>query len=377
MQRLMRKIRRLSLYKKSLYLFSFILAIFGISFLVYVYKSMVIYEKGIVDNYIKDLAVNNKLDSDIDFEISDYETDGATISDGLKKLYKSDNLVIKKNSKLTTDDLYVFDIYNKDNLINTVSLKNKNSYTRMAILKVDEWEMVKNESHLQDGIYKYTITVPSDYHVYINSKELKEEDIVSEEDVKGLERLTNYVEIAKAKKYVINNLVYEPTIEITDEEGKNVEFKKENSEIKITKEFIKIENLEDAKSYIKNDFDILQLAENWSLFLTKDLKGTRNGFTTLIPYLIKDSYMYNMAKTWSSGIDITFVSNHTLKNPTFTNTKVSNFIIYNAQAFSCEVYLEKNMRVKNEDKVDIMHDRLYFIYYDGEYRLVNMEAITD
>ena len=73
--------------------------------------------------------------------------------------------------------------------------------------------------------------------------------------------------------------------------------------------------------------------------------------------------------------DITFVSSHRLKNPIFTNEEVKNFIIYNDNAFSCEVYLEKNMIVSGKDKVDIMHDRLYFIYYEDGYKLVNMESI--
>ena len=85
--------------------------------------------------------------------------------------------------------------------------------------------------------------------------------------------------------------------------------------------------------------------------------------------------MYEMAWGWATQVDITFVSNHRLKNPVFTNEKLENFIIYNDNAFSVEVTLEKNMIVNGEDKVDKMHDRLYFIYYEGSYKLVDMKSI--
>jgi len=85
--------------------------------------------------------------------------------------------------------------------------------------------------------------------------------------------------------------------------------------------------------------------------------------------------MYDMAYGWSHNVDITFVSSHRLKNPVFTNESVKNFIIYNDNAFSCEVYLEKNMVVSGKDKVDVMHDRLYFIYYEGGYKLVDIKSL--
>ena len=119
----------------------------------------------------------------------------------------------------------------------------------------------------------------------------------------------------------------------------------------------------------------MELAKNYSLFLTNDLGGSLYGFYKFTPYLIKDSYMYEYLHGWATQIDIHFVSNHRLKNPVFTNEKLENFEIYNENAFSCEVYLEKNMVVNGQDRVDKMHDRLYFIYYEGGYKLVDMKSV--
>ncbi len=374
--KIVRKWQRSSLYKKSLILFTILLCILSGILLSYVYNSMVIYERNLVDNYIKYLATSGKLTEDVKdnlFEISKYEKSNAKISDGLKKLYQSDNLKIKKNSKLSKDEVFAYDLYNNDKLISTVSIKSTNSYTRMAILKIDEWKIVDYQNYFDKGIYAYEIKVPTNYKVYVNNQELDNSLIVKEGDVEGLERLTDYIEIEKSKTYEVNNLVYKPEIKIVDENNKEVTYQEEDNKIIVTKKFKKINTLDEAKKEIKDNFDILKLAENWSLYLTNDLSG---GFYSLTPYLIKDSYYYNQAYNWSRNVDRTFVSNHRLKNPVFTNEEIKNFIIYNDNAFSCEVYLEKNMVVSGQDKQDIMHDRLYFIYYNDGYKLVNMEAIT-
>ena len=129
---------------------------------------------------------------------------------------------------------------------------------------------------------------------------------------------------------------------------------------------------------------IQKIAEDWSLYLTDDLKGNLHGFYNINKYLIKDSDIYKNAYKWATGIDITYVSSHVLSNPTFTNERIENFKIYNENAFSCEVYLQKNLKLTNANKriEDIMHERMYFAYYqtqdnNGEWKLVNMQSITD
>ena len=378
MKKLIRKFKRASLYVKSLIIFGVILLILGIVFLGYVWSSMVTYERSLVDNYIKYLAESGRLTDKVDnnlFEVSRYEKKNAKITDGVKKLLQSDDLVIKKNSKESKDNLYVYDLKINDNIISTVTLKNTNSYTQMAILTINEWEVEKLTTNFDKGVFSYEISIPTDYKLYINDIEVSDEDITKEGDVDGLERLTKHIEISKSKTYEINNLVYEPNIEIVDSKNKKVNFKIDGNKINVTKEFKEIKNYDDAKEYIKDNFDILKLAENWSLFLTDDLSGSYHGFNQLTPYLIEDTYMYEMAYGWSHNVDITFVSSHRLKNPVFTNERVENFVIYNDLAFSVEVYLEKNMVVSGKDKVDIMHDRLYFIYYENGYKLVDMKSI--
>ena len=378
MGKLSRKWKRKSNYTKSLILSTILFLLLGCIFLGYVYNSMIIYERNLVDNYIKYLASSGKLTENIDdnlFEKSKYEKGNAKITDGIKKLLKSDKLVIKKDTKESKDGIFVYNLSVNDKIISTVSIKSINTYTRMAILTIDEWEVKNIKTYFDKGVYSYEITIPSNYKLKINNKDAESEDIVSDGDVKGLERLTKYIEINKSKTYEINNLIYEPNIKILDENGKEVKYEAKDGKIIVSKDFKKIESLEEAKNSLKKEFDILKLAENYSLFLTNDLGGPITGFNKLSPYLIKDSYMYEYLHGWATQIDIHFVSNHRLKNPVFTNEKISNFIIYNDDAFSVEIYLEKNMVVNGQDRVDKMHDRLYFIYYDNDYKLVDMKSI--
>lgn len=140
---------------------------------------------------------------------------------------------------------------------------------------------------------------------------------------------------------------------------------------------------QELESKIKNKPDIMKIAEQWSLFLTDDLSGQKHGFNNISQYLIKDSDLYKYAKSWATGIDITFVTSHTLENPTFTNKSISSIEIYSEDAFSAEVYLQKNLRLRTGKKIeDKMHERMYFANYKDEngnksWKLVNMQSIVD
>lgn len=377
MRRFGKRWKRKSNYSKSLILVTVLFLLLGGIFLGYVYNSMIIYERNLVDNYIKYLATSGKLTEKIDndlFAVSKYEKKNAKITDGIKKVLKSKDLVIKKDTKESKDGIFVYNLLIKDNTICTVSLKSAKKYRRMAILTIDEWEVVDTKTYFDNGVYKYEITIPSDYKLMVNNTEASDEDIASEGDEKGLERLTKYIEINKSKTYDINNLVYEPSIKIKDSNNKEVQYEEKDGKIIVSKKYKEVATLDEAKEYIRGDFNILKFAENYSLFLTNDFHG-RSGFNYISTNLIKDSYMYEYLHGWATQVDITFVSNHRLKNPVFTNEEVKNFIIYNDNAFSVEVYLEKNMTVNGQDRVDKMHDRLYFIYYENSYRLVDMKSI--
>ena len=80
--RLIRRFQKTSLYKKGLIIFSLIMLVLGGIFLGYVYNSMIVYERNLVDNYISYLASSGKLTKNIDnnlFSISKFENSNANM----------------------------------------------------------------------------------------------------------------------------------------------------------------------------------------------------------------------------------------------------------------------------------------------------------
>ena len=114
--------------------------------------------------------------------------------------------------------------------------------------------------------------------------------------------------------------------------------------------------------------DALEIAKTWSNFLTRDLEGSKNGFGTVKQLFITDSYYYNVAYEYATGIDISFMFGHVLENPPYTEEKVSNFVSYGENMFSCDVHFIKHMKDKKdrteEEITDIMNSTFYFLFYD-------------
>lgn len=376
MGKLGKKWHKKSLYSKAMTLFIILLLMLTILFLLYVTNTMIEYEESLIDNHIKKLVTSGTLANNIeidDYEKNKYETSNISSKNGLKKLLKTSDVEVVKNKKEKGN---VYDLYLNDANVATISFKKVGSHKKMLILTIDEWEITEVKTNFERGLYYYDVIIPTNYKLYINGLEVT--DSYKEGDLDNLDNVTKYVDVAKTNIYTLDNFIEKPEIVIKDENGKKIKYELKDNKIEIIKDFKKYATYEDAKDKLNGEIDILKLAENWSLFLTDDLKGgSFHGFTLLTPYLIKDSYMYQMAYNWSHNVDITFISRHSLKNPVFTNEYVKNCTVYNENAFNCEVYLEKNMVVNGQDKVDTLHDYLYFVNYEGGWKLVDMKSITE
>lgn len=153
-------------------------------------------------------------------------------------------------------------------------------------------------------------------------------------------------------------------------------------EVKAVKKYDHIADYEAAKSKIKNCPDVMEIARNWSLFLSNDLEGEKNGFGTMKEYLKEGTYLYQYAYNWATNIDITLISKHGFSDPMFSNEKVCNFEVYSDKEFSCDVYLQKNMLVHAQPLPDKMGERMHFVYCDSAdagnpaWKLLSMKAIT-
>ena len=364
-------------FLKFLRTYAIFLFILMLIFLGYVIHSLKTYENLQIDNYL-----NNTVKKDIfkyfdvkDLNVGKFESKDVNKKDAINKLLENSEVTYKLDSESMDLNNPVYDILVNNESVFKITLHGEKKITKLAILTIQDWKVEKVELMKKDSLYECNIEVPSNYNVYVNDVKATEDEKTKGELDEGLQQLAMYAEIPYMINYTIPGLLKEPKVKIQDENGKDVEFKKDGNTYKVELEFEEIEDEKTALTKINGSIDVLKFAKDWSLYLSNDLEGRTNGFYTINKYLIKDSYMWNYAYKWATNVDITFISSHVLDNPAFTNTKVSNFKIYNKNAFSCDVYLEKNMILKGNSKLtDKMSERMYFAYYNGEWKLVNMQS---
>lgn len=366
-------------YKKSLLIWFLLLLIASEACLIYVSTTLKMYEKGNIEGYmtslIKDMKTASKVGNinkylSYNKVESKYEK-ASSFEDGYKELFNESKLSYKKNDKENT-----YDIYADDTMIASVTLDSK-KVRRLGILSFEEYSIKEIETYSKNGIYNIDVYVNSNYDLYINDIKVNDEDLVSKEEIKEYSEVYDKVDLPYENHYKITNLTKKPKIKVMSG----------NDEIKVTNEkstyygvsYFKTDDKDAAFAKLTNkDYDPLTFAKNWSLFLTADLPGERYGLYTLTPNLVEGTALYKRAYSWATNVDITFTSMHTLDKETFTNVKMNGFTVYNENAFSVDIYLEKNMTLVNgEKRVDTLNDTFYYAYIDGAYRLITMKSKGD
>ena len=371
--------KKMTGYKKSLLIWFLLLLIASEACLIYVSTTLKMYEKGNIEGYmtslIKDMKTASKVGNinkylSYNKVESKYEKN-SSFEEGYKELFNESKLSYKKNDKENT-----YDIYADDTMIASVTLDSK-KVRRLGILSFEEYSIKEIETYSKNGIYNIDVYVNSNYDLYINDVKVSDDDLLSKEEIKEYSEVYNKVDLPYENHYKITNLTKKPKIKVMNG----------NNEVKVTNEksnyygvtYFKTDDKDAAFEKLTNkDYDPLTFAKNWSLFLTADLPGERYGLYTLTPNLVEGTALYKRAYSWATNVDITFTSMHTLDKDTFTNVKMNGFSVYNENAFSVDIYLEKNMTLVNgEKRVDTLNDTFYYAYIDGAYRLITMKSKGD
>lgn len=371
--------KKMTGYKKSLLIWFLLLLIASEACLIYVSTTLKMYEKGNIEGYmtslIKDMKTASKVGNinkylSYNKVESKYEKN-SSFEEGYKELFNESKLSYKKNDKEST-----YDIYADDTMIASVTLDSK-KVRRLGILSFEEYSIKEIETYSKNGIYNIDVYVNSNYDLYINDIKVSDDDLLSKEEIKENSEVYDKVDLPYENHYKITNLTKKPKIKVMNG----------NNEVKVTNEksnyygvtYFKTDDKDAAFEKLTNkDYDPLTFAKNWSLFLTADLPGERYGLYTLTPNLVEGTALYKRAYSWATNVDITFTSMHTLDKDTFTNVKMNGFTVYNENAFSVDIYLEKNMTLVNgEKRVDTLNDTFYYAYIDGAYRLITMKSKGD
>ena len=354
-----------SLFKKSLLIYTIILCILATCFLIFVYGNLKKYENNLLDNLL--VRTIHNLDKN---ELQKY-LEEANQNTNFLATYQ--DMVKRDDYTFVLTDENTYDAYLDGRVLFTIKLNSLGGTSCLGLLQYEKYEVESMTPHLEKGLIYYEVKIPSNYKLYVNNELF--ETVAKEEEYSDLTFMYYDDVMPKIVTYEINDLESEANVEIENFNGEKVEVKKDGIHY-TTDTSIKLNTQEEASALI-GEIDIETIAKNWSLFLSQDLQGGYYGFTTIRNYVIEGTDMYTLVYNWAHSIDITFTSKHTLKNPPFENIRIENFEIYDHNAFSCEVYLEKNMIVAGETQTDIMHDTLYFIKVNGAWKLMNIKGITE
>ena len=214
-----------------------------------------------------------------------------------------------------------------------IKIEETSRETKLWILAISKWKVCEVKVCKIDT-YNYELKFPSTFSVSVNGKTLDPSELVGQEEIEGYEYVKIYKDMPVILIYKIDNLIMEPVIEVLDNNGDVISAEVDDGKLNLEPVFYTREFDEDI------DISPLEILETWSLFLLKDLDGPLNGLEEARSYFIKDSYLWNMAYEFATGIDIQYMDKHILGD--FTNESVSSFIRYTDDVFSCIVNFETN-----------------------------------
>lgn len=210
-----------------------------------------------------------------------------------------------------------------------------------------------------------TVTVPETFRVTVGSLQLDPASGVRTENTSfPLEDLPYPEDLPALVSYTFTSLDETP-VSVTDNLGKTSPLTESRIDVH-------------APTGGDLPLDVLEVAEKWSRFMTGDLDGDNAGQYHIQSYIWKDSYFYDRARRWANGVDHTLTSIHVLLSPPFRNESVGNVTFYSERVFSCDIYLEKYMKLNSGLKVtDVMNSRFWFALVGGEWKLCAMQELLE
>ncbi|MBR6808094.1 MAG: hypothetical protein IKM46_06925 [Clostridia bacterium] len=183
------------------------------------------------------------------------------------------------------------------------------------------------------------------------------------------------------KEYKIAILKDNAEVTVKDNEGNIVDFDKNAKIVDLTA----LDFADSVPEDIAAEIDVLDVAGKYHLLMSNDLK-----MNDIKNYLVTGTYQYEEATKYAGGVDSSFTSPHTLKDPIFSSQAVLKYVPISSDCFAVDVNLVKPMDLLSGGKYwktveDIFSERLYFVRYDDpnnnsdsySWKLVGMRALGD
>ncbi len=264
----------------------------------------------------------------------------------------------------------VYYIYAGDRKIASAALREVSSEQLMFILAVQEWEVASLEPVLEMEDKHILIRVPDSCSVQINGIMADERELTGNEwDMDELEYAAAYVTVPYIVEYEISGLSEMPEIVVRDRNGQEMECTEQDGTIEALT--FPAEQIDDelAAYVIKN-------AQNYSDFFSGDLPGGNNSVEPLRYMFPKGSYFLEQADHYRR-YDLWMYSQH--QAPTFANEKVTNYVRYTEDFFSCDVYFEKTMLLTKTGEVRtvVTNDKYYYVKMDDKWVIADMRTVLE
>lgn len=367
----MRESKKFPVYWTGLGIYTIILLIFGACFLAYTDKALQQYENSqpetVMENYVAEfqqMAADGTLYDKMEMSSSVNEFESVDV---YKELYKAHLAGITEYTFVKSESSYLAEkpeyyICGDGKPVAKIVLSASNEHTIFGILTIMDWQTESLDSAWEGSTKDYIIRIPDDYTATVNGVELSEANLTGEViENPEFENVSNYVKMPAFVEYSAQGLMKEPKIRVFGADGQEREVVADEDGAFVLTQYQPSDNIPKERYD-----DALKMAQTWENFLTRDLPGEAHGLATIRKYLIKDSYYWNLAKQYANSVDITFISGHRMDNPPYSNIKISDYVSYGENCYSCYIYFEKNMILTKtgESRVDKIDSTFYFVKYD-------------
>lgn len=366
------KKRKFPVFLCGYVIFLVALVLFWAYVLGYVRDCLVTYEASQPERVMEEIVRNleeGKVEDLMDFPaVRNRFEDSDIVKNRYMSYFSGRNISFEKAPGSYDVQKPVYNIYAGDRKMASVALKEVSSQPLMFILAVQEWEIASVEPVLDTGEKNLLIHVPNSCTVQINGILLDERELTgSEWDVEEFEYAAEYVSVPYIVEYEVSELFETPEVIIRDGNGQEMAYTEENGVI---------EALAFPAGQIEDELAnyVLKNAKNYSDFFSGDLAGGKNSVEPLKYMFPKDSYFVEQADHYRR-YDLWMYSQH--QAPTFANEKVTDYIKYSEDFFSCHVYFEKTMLLTKTGEVRtvVTNDKYYYVKVDGKWVVADMRTV--
>lgn len=355
-------------------LFIAVMVVFWVKAIDYVKVCLNTYESCQPEYFVEDVVAQIEA-LEID-EYMDFQKSASRFED--MEVYKDDYI-----SKITGKDITyekaagsydatapVYKLYIDGEHIATLTLKQLSSEPLMFILAKQEWAVESIEPVYDIHNEGVTIKVPDTFKVYVNDVLLEESELTGNSwTIDSFEYASEYVTVPKIVEYKVEGLFEKPEVKIYNNYNELVEIPQNEDLIEVTEFAVGQMDAELEEFALTN-------AKNYSNFFSRDIEGCRNSVEPISYMFPEGSYYLELAENYRIN-DMWMYSAH--QTPVFSNEKVSEYVQYTEDFFSCDVYFEKQMTLtlNGESRMDITNSTYYYVKIDGNWVIADMKTIVE